>query len=56
MIKWENTANAIRIKAWCVERAEGTVKQAENLANHSVIRERICLMPDAHIGKGMPVG
>jgi tRNA-splicing ligase RtcB len=56
MIQWENTENKIPIKSWCVDRAENTVKQAENLANHPVIREHVCLMPDAHVGKGMPIG
>jgi tRNA-splicing ligase RtcB len=56
MIQWENTGNNIPIKAWCVDRDENTIRQAENLANHPVIRERVCLMPDAHPGKGMPIG
>jgi tRNA-splicing ligase RtcB len=46
----------VPIKAWCADRDELTVRQAEHLANHPVIRERVCLMPDAHVGKGMPIG
>jgi tRNA-splicing ligase RtcB len=56
MIQWESTTNKVPIKAWCADRDEGMVRQAENLANHPAIRERVCLMPDAHVGKGMPIG
>jgi tRNA-splicing ligase RtcB len=56
MIQWENTENKLPIKSWCVEMDEKTLEQAKNLANHPVIRERICLMPDAHVGYGMPIG
>jgi tRNA-splicing ligase RtcB len=56
MIQWENTENKLPIKSWCVEKDEKTMEQARNLANHPVIRERVCLMPDAHLGYGMPIG
>jgi RNA-splicing ligase RtcB len=50
MIQWENKGNKIAIKSWRIDRDENTIRQAENLANHPVIRERVCLMPDAHVG------
>jgi tRNA-splicing ligase RtcB len=56
MIQWEKTGNVLPIKAWCKEMDEKTVEQAENLANHPAVRKRVCLMPDAHVGYGMPIG
>jgi hypothetical protein len=56
MIQWEITSNKLPVKAWCIDRDEGTVRQTENLANHPALRERVCLMPDAHLGKGTPIG
>jgi tRNA-splicing ligase RtcB len=39
-----------------MEMDEKTLEQVKNLANHPVVRERVCLMPDAHVGYGMPIG
>src|SRR5262249_46468079 len=35
---------------------DSAIAQARNLANHPLARERICLMPDFHVGYGMPIG
>jgi tRNA-splicing ligase RtcB len=32
------------------------MEQVKNLANHPVVKGRVCLMPDAHAGYGMPIG
>jgi len=56
MIQWENTENTLPVVSWCADADEGTRVQARNLANHPAARERVCLMPDAHVGYGMPIG
>lgn len=35
---------------------ESCLEQAENLANLPFIHKWVCLMPDTHTGKGMPIG
>jgi tRNA-splicing ligase RtcB len=32
------------------------IAQARNLANHPLARQFVCLMPDFHVGYGMPIG
>ena len=32
------------------------IAQAKNLANHPVARQHVALMPDFHVGYGMPIG
>lgn len=49
------TAN-IPVKLWLDDADEGTLKQAENLANHPYVFHHVALMPDAHTGYGMPIG
>lgn len=56
------------IKIWITERGwiEGkyetapgfvdAVQQAKNLANHPIVKKHVCLMPDFHVGYGMPIG
>ncbi|MDR1787369.1 MAG: RtcB family protein [Treponema sp.] len=56
MIQWENDENALPIVSWCADADDLTKAQARNLANHPALRERVCLMPDAHVGYGMPIG
>jgi len=48
------------IKIWAEEEdLEGfdeAIDQAKNLANHPLSKKYVCLMPDFHIGYGMPIG
>lgn len=44
------------IKCWATELDEATLEQAFNLANHPFAMFHIALMPDAHMGYGMPIG
>ncbi|GMO26325.1 MAG: RtcB family protein [Termitinemataceae bacterium] len=56
MIQWENTENKLPIKSWCADQDELTMEQASRLANHPIVCEHVALMPDAHVGYGMPIG
>lgn len=57
-MKWEKYDEGWRmpIKSWCADCEEGAVKQAENLARHPALFHHVALMPDAHLGYGMPIG
>jgi tRNA-splicing ligase RtcB (3'-phosphate/5'-hydroxy nucleic acid ligase) len=44
------------IKSWCQDIDDNALKQAADLANHPVIVKHVALMPDAHLGYGMPIG
>src|SRR5262245_52428227 len=35
---------------------EAAIAQARNLANHPLARQHVALMPDFHVGYGMPIG
>ena len=52
--------NKIPIKIWA-EQADivhysNAIDQASNLANHPLCQKWVCLMPDFHVGFGMPIG
>ena len=57
-MKWEKFDNdwALPVKSWCADCEEGAVKQAANLARHPALYHHVALMPDAHLGYGMPIG
>ena len=44
------------IKSWCLKVEPGAWQQAVNLANHPVVFRHVALMPDCHVGFGMPIG
>jgi len=44
------------IKLWLLDADKGTLEQAQNLANHPCAFGHIALMPDSHVGYGMPIG
>ncbi len=44
------------IKLWLDDIEEGALAQAKNLANLPFIHKHIAVMPDAHLGYGMPIG
>jgi tRNA-splicing ligase RtcB len=46
----------IPIKMWLDDIEDDALKQAINLANLPFAFKHICLMPDAHVGYGMPIG
>lgn len=46
----------IPIKMWLDEIQEGAIKQAVNLANLPYAVKHIAIMPDSHVGYGMPIG
>lgn len=56
-MKWvKNIEGHIPIKSWCSEIEPGAMEQAVNLAMHPVTRGHVALMPDCHVGYGMPIG
>lgn len=56
-VRNENTKYPIRIWLEGQEQLEEScLEQAENLANLPFIHKWVCLMPDTHTGKGMPIG
>ena len=46
----------IPIKSWCEKPDSEAINQAMNLANLPFAHHHIALMPDVHVGFGMPVG
>ncbi len=46
----------IPIKMWLDEIEEGALAQAVNLANLPFAESHIAIMPDSHVGYGMPIG
>ena len=57
-MKWEKFEEGygIPVKSWCADCEEGAVQQAVNLAKHPALVGHVALMPDAHLGYGMPIG
>lgn len=46
----------IPIKSWCAKVEEQALTQAYNLACHPKTVSHVALMPDCHVGYGMPIG
>jgi tRNA-splicing ligase RtcB len=46
----------VPIKSWCKDIDDGALAQAVDLARHPVIFHHVALMPDCHVGYGMPIG
>lgn len=46
----------VPIKSWCRDIEDQALEQAEDLACHPVIFHHVALMPDCHVGYGMPIG
>ena len=44
------------IKLWLEDMDSGAMAQAKNLANFPFAHSHIAIMPDAHLGYGMPIG
>jgi tRNA-splicing ligase RtcB (3'-phosphate/5'-hydroxy nucleic acid ligase) len=54
-IKKESTYR-VPIKSWCADIEDQALSQAVDLARHPVIFKHVALMPDCHVGYGMPIG
>jgi len=54
-MKYISTEKLI-IKSWCESPEEGAIEQAKAIANLPFTFKHVCLMPDAHLGYGMPIG
>lgn len=46
----------VAIKSWCTEIEPEALKQAADLAAHPSVDCHVALMPDCHVGYGMPIG
>lgn len=51
---WNN--NAKPVFSWCNDIEENALEQIRNLSRHPVVYNHIAVMPDCHIGYGMPIG
>ena len=48
ILVWAETADMVGF--------DEALAQAKNLANHPIARQHVALMPDFHVGYGMPIG
>ncbi len=55
-MKKEIRSEKLPIKLWLDDIEEGALEQARHLANLPFIHKHIAIMPDAHLGYGMPIG
>jgi len=56
-MEWINdNLGKIPVKSWCKEPEPEALKQVANLANHPIVVKHVALMPDCHVGYGMPIG
>ncbi|MBF0543591.1 MAG: RtcB family protein [Candidatus Riflebacteria bacterium] len=46
----------VPIKSWCPDLEPEALSQAANLAAHPAVAFHVALMPDCHVGYGMPIG
>ncbi|MFA4945508.1 MAG: RtcB family protein [Lentisphaeria bacterium] len=56
-MKWvNNELGPLPVLSWCAVPEEGALRQVANLANHPMLFRQVALMPDCHVGYGMPIG
>jgi tRNA-splicing ligase RtcB len=56
-MQWEEKElGKLPVKSWCGQIEKGALEQAVNLANHPKVFHHVALMPDCHVGYGMPIG
>jgi tRNA-splicing ligase RtcB len=56
-MKWQDEdSGRLPVMSWCTDVEPGAMKQAVNLANHPQVFHHVALMPDCHLGYGMPIG
>jgi len=53
---YDKSKQRVPIKCWADDADEQTIRQAVNVANLPVAVDHVALMPDAHVGFGMPIG
>lgn len=46
----------VPVLSWCDPLDEEAARQAANLARHPAVWKHVALMPDCHVGFGMPIG
>jgi tRNA-splicing ligase RtcB (3'-phosphate/5'-hydroxy nucleic acid ligase) len=52
----DGKSNGLIIKSWCDELEKQALAQAVNLSKHPCTFHHVALMPDCHVGYGMPIG
>lgn len=57
-MKWvrKDDHQRIAIKSWCDPIDDNALAQAVNLSRHPAAVKHVALMPDCHLGMGMPIG
>ncbi len=57
-MKWIKNDDGLKlpIKSWCEKIEEKAMEQAMDLARHPALVRHVALMPDCHVGYGMPIG
>lgn len=56
-MKWINRdLGRLPVKSWCETVEANALQQAANLAAHPMLCRQVALMPDCHVGYGMPIG
>jgi tRNA-splicing ligase RtcB len=46
----------VPIYSWAVDLEDSAMQQAVDIANHMPVHDHLALMPDSHMGMGMPIG
>lgn len=55
-MEWVKTTDKIPIKSWCKDIEENAMEQVHDLAILPFAFKHIAIMPDCHMGYGMPIG
>jgi tRNA-splicing ligase RtcB len=56
-MKWtKHDPGRLPVKSWCEVVDDNAQLQADNLAAHPMLFRQVALMPDCHVGYGMPIG
>ncbi len=53
---FDESVQRVPVKCWADDADEQTLRQARNVAGLPVAVRHVALMPDAHVGFGMPIG
>ena len=46
----------VPVFSWCSDIEENAMRQVDNIAQLSFVYKRVAIMPDCHLGYGMPIG
>jgi len=56
-VKWTRKDwGRVPVISWCEQPDPKAAEQAANLARHPAVERHVALMPDCHVGFGMPIG